>query len=445
MKSILVQLGIALAVFIAALDTSITNTLLPVLADVFNISNDLSIASVFIYQLIMVAFTIPLMNYGKIKGLNQIFVVGIMVFILSAAICGFAPTFSVFMAGRIGQALGATAILGSYNAILKQIVPKDKLGKWIGITALTIALGLSLGPSMASFLLQFIEWNWIFLVNIPIGIIALCFIWNQLPNQTTTDVNFNWKLNGMLAFALSLLLIGLNLFKKQNNYGYAIIIIIIAIILLLYLYRTSKIKNYNIFPFELVQQIRFIYPLMATVFVFTIQSIAYVGLPIVLYKHFEIATVKMGYLISPWPLMGAFFAPLAGYLSDRVDAAKLSVMGLLVLGIGMVGITFSFPNNQNAYLVYAMLICGLGFGFFQAPNIKSIMHQVNEEESGNASGLLAVFRVFGQTLGSIVVAYFMLNYEIKDWQFLYYFAGFLAFVGCIFLTFTLRHKKSLSP
>lgn len=442
MKSILIQIGIALAVFIAALDTSITNTLLPVLTDVFKISNDLSISSVFIYQLIMAAFTIPLLNYGRIKGLNQIFYVGIIVFINSALICGLAPSFFIFVLGRIGQAFGATAILGSYNAILKQIVPKEKLGKWIGITAFTIASGLSLGPSMVSFLLQFIDWNWIFLVNIPIGIVALFLLRNKLPKTTRTESHFNWKLNGILVVAFSLVLIGLNLIKNQLYF--AISSLIIASVLLSFIYKNSKKQNIPVFPFQFINQARFIYPLLATVFVFTIQSIAYIGLPIILYKQFAVSTVKMGYLISPWPLMGALFAPLAGYLSDRLHSIKLSLIGLLLLGIGIIMITFSFPNNENVYLAYAMLVCGVGFGFFQAPNIKSIMTQADEKESGNASGLLAVFRVFGQTLGSIIVAYFMLNFEIVDWQLLYYFAALLAFIGCVFLLLSINQNKSLS-
>ena len=440
MRNYQTQIGIALAVFIASLDTSITNTLIPNIAITFGIEQNIGVLSILLYQLIMIAFTIPLMNYGKKYGLNKILYAGILCFAFHSIIVSFAHNYAFFIYGRIGQALGATAILGSYNAIIKLVIQKKDIGKWIGIFTLTIASGLSIGPSLASFLIKYIPWNFIFLMNIPLMMFAFLLIYQRIPNNKILNFGFDWITNILIIFAFILFILGIN-FIHQDDYNIqSIISLFLSFILFIILYiKNNKLDNSN-FPFHLLSNSNYVIPLLSTAIVFIIQSIAYVGIPIILYSQFKIPLYKIGYLISPWPLMGAITAPVAGYFSDKYSSIKLSIIGLIILGIGAYVVTISFPDNQNKYFIYAMMLCGLGFGFFQTPNIKSVMNFVNEKDSGNASGLLAIFRVIGQSFGSILVAYFILHFNVSEWKLLFYAAILCTVLGSLILSIKLVTK-----
>jgi DHA2 family multidrug resistance protein-like MFS transporter len=138
---------------------------------------------------------------------------------------------------------------------------------------------------------------------------------------------------------------------------------------------------------------------------FAVQGLGFVALPFYLEDILGRSQVETGFFMTPWPLVVAFMAPVAGRLSDRYPAGILGGLGLVLLSLGMALLAL-LPANPAAVadIVWRMAICGCGFGFFQAPNMKALMSSAPAGRSGSASGIVATARLTGQTSGAALAA-----------------------------------------
>jgi len=138
---------------------------------------------------------------------------------------------------------------------------------------------------------------------------------------------------------------------------------------------------------------------------FAAQGLAFVALPFYFQTVLGLSAVETGLLLTPWPLMTAIAAPIAGPLSDRFPPAILGGVGLAVFGLGL-ALTAALPGHPGTTgIVWRMMICGAGFGFFQSPNLRAIMSSAPPERSGGASGIVATSRLVGQATGAALVAF----------------------------------------
>jgi DHA2 family multidrug resistance protein-like MFS transporter len=156
-------------------------------------------------------------------------------------------------------------------------------------------------------------------------------------------------------------------------------------------------------PFDLLRVRLFRLSLLTSVCSFMAQMTALVALPFEIQRlgHTAVAT---GLLMTPWPLALACAAPIAGRLADRHPAGILGGAGLLVMSLGLVLLAFFPASGTSADFIWRMALCGLGFGFFQSPNNRTIMAAAPRARSGAAGGLLSAARLAGQTLGAASVA-----------------------------------------
>jgi DHA2 family multidrug resistance protein-like MFS transporter len=137
---------------------------------------------------------------------------------------------------------------------------------------------------------------------------------------------------------------------------------------------------------------------------FTAQGLAFVSLPFLFEVMLHQSQVATGFLLTPWPLLVALAAPIAGRLSDRFSAGLLGGCGLAVLAVGLALLAFLPAEPSVTAIVWRLAVCGAGFGFFQSPNLRALMTSAPAHRSGSASGIVATGRLFGQTLGAALVA-----------------------------------------
>ena len=420
------QWSIAFAVFLAALDSSITNTLLPVLATTFDVSQERMVQTVFLYQVVLVCLTFPLLQVGEKWGARKLFLIGIGLFGLGAMSCGFSTTYAAFLSGRLIQATGAAAILGLYPTLIKRNVPASELGKWIGISGLLLALGLSFGPSLTALVLQLFAWNYLFFGYFPIVLLVGVALVNLLPTLPTRPTRLYGFQQLFICAGFILFLVGIQWARVPDKGWISVGLLAAGFSLFYALKKWQDRQDVTLFPFVLLQRRAISVSLLSTVLVFSIQSCAYIGLPLILYAQFDFKPTEIGFLISPWPLIGAAISPWAGNLADRWNPNRVSAWGLIGLVVGLLGIALGFDGSNTIWFGISMGICGAGFGLFQIPNIKSVMANTPDELAGKASGLLSVARVIGQALGSLLVASFILFFDYAQWFGLYLLAGIIA-------------------
>jgi DHA2 family multidrug resistance protein-like MFS transporter len=163
-------------------------------------------------------------------------------------------------------------------------------------------------------------------------------------------------------------------------------------------------------PFDLLRIPIFSLSLATGLCSFFAQMAAYVALPFEI-QRLGRSAVETGLLMTPWPLAVACVAPFAGRLSDRFPAAILGGLGLIAMSAGL-ALLATFPADGTAVnLMWRMALCGLGFGFFQAPNNRAMLSAVPRARSGAAGGMLSTVRLLGQTIGAAGVAVFFRAHE----------------------------------
>ena len=432
MNQTLRMIGISLAVFISSLDTAIINTAIQPISASLSVSVDKAIWLVIIYHLALLSSMFFLGNLGEKKGYSKMMIIGIIIFVLSSLFCGLSESFLQLILSRFIQGLGASAILVSNVVLIKKSANSNNLGKLIGLNAMVIAAGFSLGPTIASLLLRFSSWSILFYINIPLGILALVSLFNNLPKDTINQ-SYNWKGNSLVAVLLLAFFLCIDLIYHQKYIFWSCMALSISIIGLLCTYFKQKKTSFDLLPIDLLENKFIRFSLTGTIVLFFNQSVGYVLFPLVLLQLFKVGITSVGFYISPWPLVATLIAPLSGYLSDKFSPSKISSLGLFFLTIGFLIISSLSYTIPTVVFGLVMMICGLGFGLFQSPNIKNIMTLAPQERNGMASSLLGFTRVFGQVLGSMFVSIFLQNYSIINWRYAVNVSVGLGVIGCVAL------------
>ena len=157
-------------------------------------------------------------------------------------------------------------------------------------------------------------------------------------------------------------------------------------------------------PIDLFRRPIFALSVATSICTFVAQGIVFVALPFYFQDVIGRSQVETGLLITPWPVTVAMIAPLAGRLADRYPAGILGAIGLTVLSIGFVLLALLPAAPGDADIVWRIVVCGLGFGFFQSPNNRAIISSAPRERSGGAGAIQSTARLLGQTIGAAMVA-----------------------------------------
>ena len=208
-RQIEARVAISVAVAMATLDTAITNTALPTIASDIGTDGASSIWVVNAYQLAVVATLLPLAALGEIVGHRRIYIIGLVLFTVTSLGCGLAWSLPTLVAARAAQGLGAAAVMSVNTALIRFIYPPRTLGRGLGFNALVVGLAFTLGPTVASVILSVGTWHWLFLVNVPAGMIAIGLSWRSLPVTERADRRFDAIAAALCAGCFLLLILGL--------------------------------------------------------------------------------------------------------------------------------------------------------------------------------------------------------------------------------------------
>jgi DHA2 family multidrug resistance protein-like MFS transporter len=157
-------------------------------------------------------------------------------------------------------------------------------------------------------------------------------------------------------------------------------------------------------PIDLFRRPLFALSAATAVCAFAVQGLSFVALPFYFEDLLARSQVETGFFMTPWPLVVAIMAPLGGRLADRYSAGILGGIGLVILTSGMALLAMLPANPSISDIVWRMMLCGFGFGFFQTPNMKAIMTSAPLHRGGSASGMVATARLVGQTTGAAAAA-----------------------------------------
>ncbi|HEY4250113.1 MAG TPA: MFS transporter [Roseomonas sp.] len=397
-------LAISSAIVMATLDSAVTNTALPTIANDLGAHSADAIWVVNAYQIAMIATLLPLASLGEVLGHKRVYTAGLVLFTVTSLACGFAWSLPSLVLARGLQGLGAAAIMSVNSALLRFIYPSRMLGRGVGLNAMFVAIGFTLGPTVASGILSVASWHWLFLVNGPTGLLAILLGLRSLPVTTRGAHGFDGIAALLCGIFFTALIMGLEGIAHGNSWGLVAAEWVLALVCFLALIRRQSEHPAPMLAVDLFRRPVFALSAVTAVCSFAAQSLAFVALPFLFQTALGRSQVETGFLITPWPVIVAIAAPLAGRLSDRYPAGILGGCGLVVLAAGMASLALLPAQASDTDIILRMLVCGAGFGFFQSPNLRALLTSAPPGRSGGASGIVATARLFGQTSGAALVA-----------------------------------------
>lgn len=389
-------LGITITVF----DSSMSNVALPAISAALDIPASQSIWVVLAYSLTVVGCLLPLSAIAERVGFRKLFGIGMAVFLVSSVSAALSSTMTQLVLSRVGQGLGSAMLMCLFGGILRNTYPLSKLAAGISLNAFVVGITAVAGPTLGALLLQWFSWQAIFLVNIPLGLIAYLGL-RHLPDIPRRAGPFDWTACALSAALFALALYGLETLGRDAVQ--AALCLLVAVVIAWVLLRRSWCQPAPVVPVDLLRIRSIGYAVAASALFFAAQMAAFVSLPFYFKMIYGASYAQVGLYLGAWAIGGALMAPLSAYMSARFPVAMLCALGSIAMIIGLIGLLVLPEDSGQVSLSVFMFMAGVGFGFFQTPNNRAMLGGIPRHRSGAAGGMQATTRVFGQGVGTAFV------------------------------------------
>ncbi|WP_436876612.1 MFS transporter [Siccibacter turicensis] len=395
-----------LGLMMAVIDGTIANVALPTIASDLNATAARSIWIVNAYQIAIVISLLPLSFLGEMVGYRRIYKWGLGLFTCTSLLCALSPSLELLTLARVVQGFGGAALMSVNVALIRLIYPQRQLGRGMALNAFIVAVSSAAGPTIAAGILAVASWQWLFLINMPLGIVALLLALRFLPgNQYASNARrFDVRSAVMNALTFGLLITALSGFAQGDSWELVAAEFVAFLVVGFFFVRRQLQLAVPMLPLDLLRIPIFSLSVGTSVCSFCAQMLALVSLPFFLQGVLGRSEVETGLLLTPWPVATMLLSPLAGVLIGRVHAGLLGSLGMVMMAAGLLALAMlpAMPGDMD--IVWRMALCGAGFGLFQSPNNHTMISAAPPQRSGGASGMLGTARLLGQSSGAALVA-----------------------------------------
>ena len=403
--------SLALPMLLSALGTSIANVGLPTLVQAFDATFQAVQWVVLAYLLAVTTLVVSAGRLGDALGRRRLMLAGLGLFTLASALCSLAPTLGWLIAARALQGLGAAVMMALTLAFVGELVPRAQTGRAMGLLATLSATGTALGPSLGGVLIAADGWPALFYVNVPLGVLALGLAYRHLPADRRIGATEPGCLDplGSVLLALTLAAYALAMTLGGGHFGVLNGALLLAAMagLAAFVRVEAKVASPLIRP-AMFRDVALSISLATSALVATVMMATLVVGPFHLARGLGLDAVQVGLVVSVGPLVVALAGVPAGRITDRFGARRMTLAGLLAMGLGAFSLAL-LPANLGlpGYLAPLMVITA-GYALFQTANNTAVMVGVSAQGRGLVSGLLNLSRNLGLITGaSVMGAVFM--------------------------------------
>ncbi|MCR4424553.1 MAG: MFS transporter [candidate division WOR-3 bacterium] len=355
-------------------------------------------------------FLVPFGRLADIAGRKRIFALGLSLYSAASLLGMIARNPELLLIARFLQGMGGAMVFGTGVAILTSVYPPAEKGLALGINTALVYTGLSVGPFLGGIVTQHFTWRAIFALNLPLSLGALLIVLFGLKGEWAEAHGEKFDLIGSLIYGtgLMLLMFGFTLLPK----GYAVLLIGTGVLAVFgFVILELKITN-PVFPFQLFQgNLIFTFSNLAALINYA--ATAAVGFLLSLYLQYikGLTPQSTGLLLVSQPVVMALFSPLAGRFSDRIQPRLIASIGMAISTLGLFLFSFLTATTNLRLLIAGLVLVGLGFALFSAPNTNAVMAAVAARHYGIASATLGTMRLLGQMfslgLAQMLIALFV--------------------------------------
>ncbi|HEX6488599.1 MAG TPA: DHA2 family efflux MFS transporter permease subunit, partial [Candidatus Dormibacteraeota bacterium] len=392
------------------LDTTIVNVAIPSIIDGLKASLDQVLWILNSYLLVYAVLLITAGRFGDLYGPRNLFALGLLIFTVSSAVCGFAQDPNQLIVARIVQGFGGALLTPQTLAVINTIFPPERRGAAFGIWGAVAGVAAVAGPTLGGWLTTDFSWRWIFYVNVPIGILALIATFAIIPDLRPAR-SHRLDVLGVLLSSIGLFLIVFGLIEGQR-YDWGVIwgpiniyeVIAAGVVVFAIFIAWERFVSEPLIPLDLFR-IRN-YSLMNWTSIALAFGMFGLFFPITIYLQsvLGMSALRAGLTMAPMAGTSMLTAPWAGRLADRIGGKYILMVGLTAFGIGMALLTHAAgPTSQWYDFTPYLVIAGFGMGCTFAPMTTVAMRNIEPRQAGAASGVFNTTRQVGAALGSSVV------------------------------------------
>jgi EmrB/QacA subfamily drug resistance transporter len=394
-------LVVCLAIFMLLLDITIVNVALPSIQhDLGSSFEDLQWV-VDAYALALAALLLASGSIADLLGRRRIFVAGLLLFVAASLICGLAGSPTMLNVARGLQGIGGAMMFATSLALIAQEFAPHERGTAFGIWGATTGFAVAVGPLVGGVLTDGLGWEWIFLVNVPIGLITAAITVARVPeSERDPSSRIDWA--GLVTFSAGLFCLVFALIRG-NDHGWTsaqILALLGAAVLLISVFVAVELRRSQpMLDLHLFRKPAFT---GAQIVAFTLHASMFaMFLYIVLYMQNVLgySPLETGVRFLPISILSFLAAPVAGKLVERFPVRAFLGGGLLLVSIGLLLMSGIDPSDDWTTLLAGFLVAGVGIGFINPPLATAAIGVVEPRRAGAASGINSTFRQVGTAVG----------------------------------------------
>lgn len=405
-------------------DTTIVTVANPAIKDALDPGSSNLDRVVWVTSAYLLAYAVPLLVTGRLGdrfGPKNLYLIGLAIFTLASLWCGLSTTLDGLIWARAAQGIGAALLTPQTMAVITRTFPPERRGAAMGLWGAASGVAMLVGPLAGGFLVDGLGWEWIFFINLPVGVIGFIAAWILVPKLETHSHRFDIPGVFLSAIAMFLIVFGL---QEAETYDWGVIwgpvsvwsLIITGVVVLgLFLWYQARTKNEPLVPLALFRNRNFAWSNITIAIVgFTVTA---QGLPLMFFLQLArgLSPTESALILVPMALAAGIMSPFAGRLLDRIDPRLMLVPGLACVAISL----FLFAAMMNTeiaigWLLVPSLILGFGNAGMWGPLATTATRDLPMHQAGAGSGIYNTMRTIGSVLGSAAIAAFMQSRLVEN-------------------------------
>lgn len=396
-------LALLIGVLMGAIDSTIVLLALPTINGYFQTQLSLSIWVILIYLLVIAVGTTQFGRLGDVVSRRTIFSSGLLVFTIGSALCGASSTIYELIAFRGFQALGASMIQSNSGAIIAENFLPHKRGRIFGYTAIGFNSGAMLGIVLGGIITTFVGWQYIFYINVPIGIFAFILAMKNISKSEKISNKLDLVGTTLLGSGLGFIAYGgVNITSSGIDHFNELILLIGTILILCLIFAESRVRK-PLIPFSIFKVRVLSYSIIAAF----LQSLGFLSVVFLLIMYLQgirgLTPFISSLYLLPGYVVGSILGPLSGRLSDRIGSRIPATLGMLVMGVAIIIYTTLTISVSLDIIIIGSFFTGIGSSLFYPANNSAVMANSPRELFGLSSGFLRTMSNIGM-LGSFVIS-----------------------------------------
>ena len=404
----------------SAVDSRSVTIALPTISLHFGLSLEVVQWIPLAYQLTIVGLVLSMARLGDMLGRKKVYTVGFLLLAMGSTACGLSEYFWLLILCRVVEAAGGAMVLANGRSIASTLYAAEGRGRALGMMSMAFHVGYIAGPSVGGFLVDTVGWRWTFFMISPLALLAGYMSWKILPESATDKGEATIDPLGMLSLLLVAIsvILGLQQVAKSGFGSLPMILFLIAALCFWLLLRVEAKVSAPLLDLSLFKIRMLTAAVLSHFFVTITHASTFFLLPFFLQGILHVSPTRVGLTMIFFSLVIVCLAPIGGWLGDKLGSRLLCTVGAVLTALSMVGFARLDGQSTQWSVMLPLMLLGLGWSFFQAPNLSGMFNAVGPRHVGSVSGLSLtsanVGNAVGVAVGSLLFLRWLNYYGLED-------------------------------